>query len=59
MGGCRWGWVAVGGDGGWVLMCGMGGASLRSNIPRSALLATLDTYNFTSSKGLVFALLLW
>jgi hypothetical protein len=25
MGGCRWGWVAVGGDGGWVLMCGMGG----------------------------------
>jgi hypothetical protein len=30
-----------GGVGGWV-----GGFPLRSNIPRSALCATLDTYNF-------------
>jgi hypothetical protein len=29
----------------WVWGCG-GGFPLRSNIPRSALCATLDTYNF-------------
>jgi hypothetical protein len=42
MGGC----VVVVGVGVWV--CGGGGGFfLRSNIPRSALCATLDTYNLT------------
>jgi hypothetical protein len=36
-----WGCVGV-----WVWGCG-GGFPLRSNIPRSALCATLDTYNFS------------
>jgi hypothetical protein len=39
-----WGWV---GGGVWVVWAvGGGGHPLRSNIPRSALCATLDTYNF-------------
>jgi hypothetical protein len=37
----------VGGWVWWVWGCG-GGFPLRSNIPRSALCATLDTYNFST-----------
>jgi hypothetical protein len=41
---CGW----CGGCGGWVwwVWVGGGGFPLRSNIPRSALCATWDTYNF-------------
>jgi hypothetical protein len=50
-----WGGVGVWGCGGvggvvvwgvWWCGCGGGGLPLRSNIPRKALCATLDTYNF-------------
>jgi hypothetical protein len=47
-------WGGVGGRGRWVGVCGRGvcgcvwggGFPLHSNIPRSAVCATLDTYNF-------------
>jgi hypothetical protein len=46
--------VGVGGVGVWgvgVWGCGGGGGfPLRSNIPRSALCATLDTYNYNFQK---------
>jgi hypothetical protein len=50
-----WGgvWVCGGvwGGGWWVVVCVWGGGlPLRSNIPRSALCATLDTYNFYLSN---------
>jgi hypothetical protein len=46
--GCGVGWWVVWdvGVGGCVGVSGGGGLPLRSNIPRSALCATLDTYNF-------------
>jgi hypothetical protein len=48
VGGCRVGWCVCGRGG-----CVWGGGlPLRSNIPRSALCATLDTYNFMSIKKL-------
>jgi hypothetical protein len=44
------GWGCLGHRGWWCGGCGgvgvVGGFPLRSNIPRSALCATLDTYNF-------------
>jgi hypothetical protein len=50
-GGVWWEWgYGCGGCGGvGVWGCG-GGFPMRSNIPRSALCATLDTYNFTYVK---------